>query len=524
MSTNNSSRPRQVFNTRTAFIVAAIGSAVGLGNIWRFPYIAYENGGGAFILPYLIALLTVGIPFLFMDYAIGHKFRSSSPLSFRLLNRNTEAIGWIHVGISFVISIYYAVIIAWAICYTFFSLNQTWGDNAGEFFESTFLKQSATSTFSFQPVTGVLLPLIAVWIATLAILLGGVQNGIARVSKVFLPILMVLFIGLVIRALTLPGAAEGLNALFTPNFSLLLDPGVWIAAFGQIFFSLSVAFGIMVTYSSYLKPRTNLTGSGLVVGFANSGFELLAGIGVFAALGFMAAQTGAEVGEVVDAGPGLAFVAFPSLISEMPGGSIFGILFFMSLVFAGLTSLISLVQVVTAALADKLGISLKMSTLIFGGLMAVMSCLLFPTVTGLSVLDVVDAFVNNLGIVGIALVALITVGWIIRALPKLRDHLNHVSSFKVGWTWMILLGGITPIILGFMFISSTIDLAKNGYGEYPSWFVGVFGWGMIAALVVAGIIMALVPWRKGVIEDAHKHHDEVQEEIGSADRLEGERS
>ena len=516
-----SSQPRQVFSTQTAFIMAAIGSAVGLGNIWRFPYVAYENGGGAFILPYLIALLTVGIPFLFLDYSIGHKFRSSSPLNFRLLNRGTEPIGWVHVGIAFVISIYYAVIIAWAICYTFFSLNLSWGDDAEGFFGGTFLQQSGDVTFSVQPVVGVLLPLIAVWVATLLILVGGVQNGIARVSKIFLPILLVLFVGLVIRSLTLPGAAEGLNAFFTPNFSALADPKVWIAAYGQIFFSLSVAFGIMITYSAYLKPRTNLTGSGLVVGFANSSFEILAGIGVFAALGFMAHQSGADISETVAGGPGLAFVAFPSLISQMPGGSIFGILFFLSLVFAGLTSLISLVQVVTAAVADKLGISQKTSTIVFGGLMAVVSCIFYPTITGLSVLDVVDAFVNNLGIVGIALIVLICLAWVIRALPMLRDHLNKVSSFKVGWVWIALLGVVTPVVLGYMFISSTYDMATNGYGDYPGWFVGVFGWGMIAGLVIFAVILSLIPWRKGIVEAAHEHHDETQDEI-SATHVEGD--
>ena len=512
-----SSQPRQVFNTQTAFIMAAIGSAVGLGNIWRFPYVAFENGGGAFILPYLIALITVGIPFLFLDYSIGHKFRSSSPLNFRMLNRGTEPIGWIHVGIAFVISIYYAVIIGWAICYTFFSLNKSWGDNAEEFFGGTFLQQSGDVTFSVQPVVGVLLPLIAVWVATLLILVGGVQNGIARVSKIFLPILLVLFVGLVIRSLTLPGAAEGLNAFFTPNFSALADPKVWIAAYGQIFFSLSVAFGIMITYSAYLKPRTNLTGSGLVVGFANSSFEILAGIGVFAALGFMAHQSGVAVSETVAGGPGLAFVAFPALISEMPGGSIFGVLFFLSLVFAGLTSLISLVQVVTAAVADKLGISQKTSTIVFGGFMAVVSCIFYPTITGLSVLDVVDAFVNNLAIVGIALIALICLAWVIRALPTLRDHLNKVSSFKVGWTWIAFLGVITPAVLGYMFITSTYDLVKNGYGEYPGWFVGVFGWGMVAALVVVAVILSLIPWRKNVIDAARTDHDETQEAIHAQD-------
>src|SRR5690625_6529633 len=153
-----------------------------------------------------------------------------------------------------------------------------------------------------------------------------------------------MFLVLVGIALTLDGAFSGLDALFTPNWAALLDPGVWIAAYGQIFFSLSVGFGIMITYSSYLKRRTNLTGSGLVVGFSNSGFEVLAGIGVFSALGFMAQAAGVTIEDVVTSGIGLAFVAFPEIISQGPAGlgPIIGVLFFGSLLFAGFTSMISI--------------------------------------------------------------------------------------------------------------------------------------------------------------------------------------
>src|SRR5699024_858385 len=143
-----------------------------------------------------------------------------------------------------------------------------------------------------KPVLGVLVPLVLVWAFTLFVLRGGIQRGIARVSQIFIPLLVVLFVILVVQALFQPGALEGLNALFTPNWQALTDPKVWVAAYGQIFFSLSIAFGIMITYAAHLKRKTNLTGAGLVVGFSNSGFELLAGIGVFSALGFMAQAQG----------------------------------------------------------------------------------------------------------------------------------------------------------------------------------------------------------------------------------------
>src|SRR5699024_6969344 len=304
-----SSPQREVFVSRSAFIFAAIGSAVGLGNIWRFPYVTYDNGGGAFIIPYLVALLTAGIPLLFFYYAMGHRSRGSAPLAYRMTHKAAEPIGWFATGVAIIIGIYYAAIIGWAGSYMFFSLGEAWGDDAEGFLFGEYLKMGDPG-ISFEFVPGVLIPLIIVWIVVLGVLLMGVQNGIAGFSKIFIPLLIVLFLALVIRALFLPGAADGLNALFTPDFAALTDPSVWLAAYGQIFFSLSIAFGIMITYASYLKKKTNLTGAGLVVGFSNSAFEILAGIGIFAALGFMATAQGVAVGDVASDGIGLAFVGF----------------------------------------------------------------------------------------------------------------------------------------------------------------------------------------------------------------------
>ncbi|MEI2786195.1 MAG: methionine/alanine import family NSS transporter small subunit [Candidatus Nanopelagicales bacterium] len=309
---------RGAFTSRKVFILAAIGSAVGLGNIWRFPYVAYENGGGAFIIPYLVALLTAGLPFLLFDYSIGHRYRGSAPLSFRRMGRGAEVMGWWQVGICAIIAVYYAAIIAWSLRYAVFSLDQAWGDDPGAFLTGDFL-QVADPGVGLDFVPGVLAPLVIVWVVVLAIMVAGVQKGIGATSVLFIPLLVLAFLVLVIRSLFLPGAAEGLNGLFNPNWSALADTGVWAAAFGQIFFSLSIGFGIMITYASYVGRRTDMTGSGFVVGFANSGFELLAGIGVFAALGFMAQANGVGVDGVVDQGLGLAFVAFPTIISEAPG-------------------------------------------------------------------------------------------------------------------------------------------------------------------------------------------------------------
>lgn len=490
---------RGSFPGRAAFIFAAIGSAVGLGNIWRFPAVAYENGGGAFILPYLVALLTAGIPLLFLDYAIGHRWRGSAPAAWRRFRRWTEFIGWWQVLICVIIAIYYALILAWSVNYTIFSVDTRWGDDPAGFFGSfTQSLGGADATFTFDYVTPILITIALVWLAVIVVMSLGVQKGISASALIFIPLLILMFVILVVRSLLLPGAVDGLEAFFEPNWAALTSPGVWVAAYGQIFFSLSVAFGIMLTYSSYLKKKADLTGSGLVVGFANSSFELLAGIGVFSALGFMAQAQGVEVSEVVSSGVGLAFIAFPAIIGEAPGGAFIGVLFFGSLVLAGFTSLVSIVEVIIAAIQDKFGLSRVPATLGVCVPLALVSTVLFPTTMGLALLDTLDKWVNEYGIVAAALVSTIVVALIVGGLPTLRDHLNARGTFRVGWVWMLAVAVVAPLVLGISLVSSTIGLltAETTYSEYPSWFILVFGWLMALGLLVIGIVLSLLPWSR----------------------------
>ncbi|MDU5025482.1 MAG: sodium-dependent transporter [Cutibacterium avidum] len=502
---------RESFTGRGAFLIAAIGSAVGLGNIWRFPYVAYSNGGGAFIVPYLIALLTAGIPLLFLDYAVGHKFRGSPPMALRRLNKHTEAIGWWQTLICWVIVIYYAAIIAWAIRYVGFSVTKAWGDDPEGFLTGSFLHVASNVDVEFHFVPGVFWPLLILWLVVLAIMATGVEKGITRASWVFMPMLAVMFIALVIVALTLDGASTGLDALFTPAWNALGNYQVWMAAYGQIFFSLSVGFGIMVTYASYLKPKSDLTGSGLVVGFANSSFEILAGLGVFAALGFMATASGKPVSEVAGSGIGLAFIAFPQIISQAGAvGPIMGVLFFVSLVFAGITSMISLLEVVIAAFREKTGMHRVAATWVVGGVTAVASIILFPTTTGLNLLDVTDHFINNIGIVGVALLACLVITWALRKLPVLRDHLNEYSSFKVNKAWMALVGVVAPLVLLGLWITEIVTVSSKGYGGMPGNFVGIFGWGMSILVVVLAIVLSLIPWpNRSAIHHELTHEEEL---------------
>lgn len=492
---DNGPATRETWTRNSGFIFAAIGSAVGLGNIWRFPGVAYDSGGGAFMIPYLIALLTAGIPILFLDYSIGHRYRGVAPLAFRRIRRWAETLGWFQTMLLFAISVYYAAVIAWAGSYFVYSFDQRWGEDTQSFFLDGYL-QVGDPGVSTSIVSNVAIPLVLVWLAVLAVLLLGIAKGIEKVNIVFIPLLFIGFGALVVRALTLPGAADGLNALFTPDWAALKNLDVWIAAYSQIFFSLSIAFGIMIAYSSFQKRKANMTSSGLVVAFANSSFEVLAGIGVFSALGFLAYQQQVAVSELEGlTGPILSFVTFPAVISEMPGAWFFGALFFGSLVVAGFTSLISLVIGVSVGLQEKFGLSRVQASVSVAVVCGLISIGLFSTTTGLIALDTVDMFANNIGVVSSAIVMTVFIVWIAREGKILGSHLSAISTFKVGWIWLFLAGVAAPVFLGVMLVDKLIDLVRNGYEGYPGWYLGVFGWGMLALLVVLAVALTLPSWR-----------------------------
>ena len=480
---------RESWSARSGFIIAAIGSAVGLGNIWRFPYVAYENGGGAFLIPYLIAIFAAGLPLLFLDYAVGHKYRKAPPTAYKKL-MNSEALGWWQVMVTLLIGIYYASVLSWAGSYMFYSIGQQWGTDTEKFFFTSYLQNGEGLAFGFVPT--LFIGLVIVWAVVMFILYGGVKKGVELSNKIFIPLLLILFSILVVQALRLPGAVDGLNAFFTPNWEAMTNYKVWLAAFGHIFFSLSVGFGIMLTYSSYLKRKTNLTGSGLVVALANSSFEILAGIGIFAALGFMAYSAGSSVDEVVSGGIGLAFIVFPKIISSLgAGGDLFGFLFFASLTVAGVTSMVSILQVPIAAFQDKLGWSRKRAVTIIAGGSAIVSTLLFSTHSAITFVDIIDYFANNIGIVGGGLLSIILVTWFRRPLLKeLQQHVNQYSSIKLGLGWNILLTIVTPLSLLVALALTLKSIFAEGYGGYPLHILLIVGGGTVALFIIGAVLLS----------------------------------
>jgi NSS family neurotransmitter:Na+ symporter len=496
---------RQQWSGQYGFIISAIGSAVGLGNIWRFPGVAYENGGGAFMIPYLVALLTAGIPILFLDYALGHRFRGSAPLAFRRVagkfGQWAESIGWFQVMICFFIALYYAAILAWAASYFVFSFDQKWGEDTVGFLVGDYLQTDGVTGGFLAPVAGVIIPLALIWVAAIIVMALGVKKGVEMANTIAMPVLVIAFGVLVIRALFLPGAADGVNALFTPDFSALGRAEVWVAAYAQIFFSLSIAFGIMLTYASYRKRRSNLTSPGLVVAFANSSFEIMAGLGVFSILGFMAHENGQTLAELKQSGTsitgiGLSFMTFPKVVSEMPGSAMFGALFFGSLFLAGFTSLISILQVISGALQDKFNLSEVKAALVMGIPMGVISIAAFGTKAGMPNLDVVDKYTNEIGIVLSAIVMMVGVMWVLRKGKELSFHLSVLSTFKVGPVWRFLVSLVSPVVLAYILVITARGLIEEGYEPYSSSLLGIGGWGVVATAIVVALAMTFaVPWK-----------------------------
>jgi NSS family neurotransmitter:Na+ symporter len=495
--------PREQWGTRLGFILAAAGSAIGLGNIWRYPYVVYDNGGGAFLIPYFIAIATAAVPVLILEYSLGHKYRHAAPFAFRRVRRKAEWLGWFQIGISLIIMTYYIVIIGWVLSYFYYSFGTRWGDDPNAFFFGSYLG----TTDSFWSVGGiqwkVLLSVAIAWALTYLILRRGVRRGIELAAKILIPALVLMILAIVIRGLTLPGAAAGLDVLLTPDFGALLDAQVWVAAYGQVFFSFSIGFAVMIVYSSYLPRRSDLSNSAVIVGMGNSGFEFLAALGVFSVLGFLATQQGTGVTEVVESGVGLAFVAFPQIINEMPGlNSLFGALFFGALLFAGLTSAVSIMECAVAGVREKFRLSRAAAINVTCGITALIS-IVYVTRGGLYYLDVVDRFVNNFGLIFAGLAEVILIAWIARQLGPLQAHINRDSYLRVGWWWTISLMVITPVLLSVMAAINVYQEITNRYEDYPLSGLLVMGWGVVLVTLILAFVLQRL-----------RRHEELPESIG----------
>jgi len=502
---------RSKWGTNLGFLLAAIGSAVGLGNIWRFPYVAYENGGGAFLIPYFVALFTAGIPILMLEFALGHHREASAPMAFRHIDPKWEWLGWWAVSfVMFGISLYYIVIVGWCANYMLFSLNLSWGDDPNAFFFQQFL--AASDVDGVWRLGGIRWPIAAavaiIWFINWLITYGGVQKGIERAVKVMMPMLLIITASIIIWALFLPGAAKGVKHYVTPDLTKITDLRVWISAYGQIFFSLSLGFGIMIAYSSYLSRDANIFRNSLIVGFSNSLYEVCAGFGVFSILGYMATRQNQEIQDVVSSGIGLAFVAYPKAISLLPHGHLFGFLFFLLLIIAGISSTISIIEAFTSAILDKFALPRK-AVITVMCIVGFCGSLLFTTHAGVLWLDIVDHFLNQYGLITVGIVETLVVGWLYRT-DKLKAHIvsnlglsgarHKVFDYVVLQLWMYCIRFVTPVALGIAIIHSLIQEFAEPYAGYPISAVIILGVGWLLVTHVFAFGLSGLPWRGAPVE------------------------
>ncbi len=552
---------RELWNSKTAFILAAIGSAIGLGNIWRFPYVTFANGGGAFLVAYFVCLFVAGIPLLMLEFSMGHKTRQAAPGAFAKIRPRMQWFGWFAVGVGFIIVTYYAIIMAWSVNYTWEAATLGWQKDQGQYADVEYavmptdlenmevltpVPRDLSGTAFVDPVDGTRgiiqssgtflvawegnlyamsslenadtfmsspgnfffneflcltgepwdpgpfrWPLLAGFIISWAWIVASVWKGTKTVSKVvyytvFIPWgLLILFI---IRGITLPGSGAGISYYLTPVWSKLLNADIWLAAISQVFFSLSVGFAIMIAYGSFLPRKTNLAGYAIIIGVADALTAFCGGLAVFSALGYQATKMGVHITEVAQSGPGLAFVAYPHIIGNLPGARVFGVLFFLMLLTLAVDSAFSLLEAATSAVKDKWKMSHKRANLTVGGLSFLLGLpMLFGA--GLHILDIADYFMNSFGLTLVVLVEVILIGWSVGA-EEQRKYISRNSSFRLGQWWNICIRWLIPMgIIWMLFDAIMARTAPYGsFGLRSQEFI--FGWLLIILLPIVGDIMA----------------------------------
>ncbi|MFO8175864.1 MAG: sodium-dependent transporter [Longimicrobiales bacterium] len=429
---------REFFNTRVGFILAAVGSAVGLGNMWRFPYVAAEGGGAAFVFLYILLTLLVGIPLMLSEFSVGRGSRLAPIGALRKLGGGRwSLLGWMYVITGFLILAYYSVIAGWVVRYALDGLVSGFAADPGA---------------RFGEVTSGVTPVwfhLGVMATTVFIVSMGVQKGIERAALVLMPTLFGILILLAVWAFTLDGAMEGYAFYLRPAFSELLDPYILSQAAGQAFYSLSLGMGCMLTFASYLPRDTNLSQEAVVISFSDFGVAFVAGLVVFPVIFALGIQ-----GDVSESTVGALFIALPGAFVEMgAAGRGIGMLFFIALMVGAVTSAVSLLEVVTASVIDETRLTRRSSAVVAGIVIALLG--LLPALS-LDFLGVMDKLAEALLALGAFFMA-IFVGWVATgASEELKKGAPESFHRFVPYIMTTVRWVIPPIILfaaGYAFVA-----------------------------------------------------------------------
>lgn len=499
---------RSTWGSSATFILAAVGSAVGLGNAWRFPNLAAKHGGGAFLLVYLAAMLIIGIPLLMMEISIGRKMRAGAPGALRGLNKKFEPIGWAATSNAFVIVTYYAVVFAWVIMMVVFSfkfIGMTGNNEAASSLWSTLIKTTGTIKGFGTVSVPVIICLLVAW----GLIYYCIRNGTKSVGKIikYLVFLPVICLGIMaIKGITMPGALDGLAHFFIPDFSALSDPMIWVDAIGQVFYSMSVMMAIMIAYGSFLNDDSNIARDGLIIAFSDLAVSLLSGIVMFTTM----YGTGLQDVLAQKSGPGLAFGVYPTAIVNLSGSgivnAIFAFVFYFCLCTLAIDSAFSLVEGISTAFSDKFGTDKKKTTITICIIAGVIS-LVYTTGAGLAVLDIVDNWCNSFTLILIGVVETIAIGWFFSTKKVVNEINRNTNKFKMPKLWFDLtVKIIAPVSLSILFIWNIVDLFVNKGGIY-----GAADGYNLTSNIIAGWVLFGLCMLSGFIIPRFKSKNKVEE-------------
>uniref|UniRef100_A0A6Q2ZAS4 Transporter n=1 Tax=Esox lucius TaxID=8010 RepID=A0A6Q2ZAS4_ESOLU len=523
---------REKWASKLDFILSVAGGFVGLGNVWRFPYLCYKNGGGAFLIPYTIFLFGGGLPVFFLEVALGQFTSEGGITCWEKLCPIFTGIGYASIVIVSLLNVYYIVILAWGLYYLFqcfqpelpwAKCNQPW--NTDRCVEDTVRKNktlmlTANITNFTSPViefwernvlsisSGIddvgslkwdlALCLLAVWVVCFFCIWKGVKST-GKVVYITATFPFVMLIVLLVRGVTLPGASEGIKFYLYPDLSRLQDPEVWIDAGTQIFFSYAICLGAMTSLGSYNKYKYNCYRDCLLLGALNSGTSFVSGFAIFSVLGFMAQEQGVDIADVAESGPGLAFIAYPKAVSMMPMPTFWAILFFIMLLLLGLDSQFVEVEGQITSLVDLYPSILRMGYRreIFIAVMCFISYLLglsMVTNGGMYVFQLFDYYAaSGVCLLWVAFFECVAVAWVYGAnnfYDAIEDMIGYRPNRWMKWSWTF----ITPVLCAGCFIFSLVKykpLTYNKVYEYPDWSIGL-GWSLaLASMICIPMVMVI---------------------------------
>lgn len=496
------------WGSKWEFLLSCVGLSVGIGNVWRFPYLAYQNGGGAFLIPYLIMLALAGKPMYFLELAFG-QFAGQGPLTIWACSPICKGVGAAMVCVSMVVAVYYNVIMAYTLYYTASTFqaqvpwqrcDPLWANNTPCFVRSqntSLINLNETKPSSqvyweryvldisdgLDDLGGVkwdlALCLLLSWIIVVACLVKGIKTS-GKVVYFAATFPYVILITLMITGLCQPGAINGVLYFITPSFERLRDIKVWQAAAGQMFFSLSLSMGGLIMYSSYNKFSNNVFRDAMIVSVLDTFTSIISGMVIFSVLGAMAHDLGnVDVKDVAQGGPGLAFVAYPEALTRLPVPQLWSVLFFLMLFILGLDSEFAILETFVTSVCDQAPF-LRRHKWAFTIVMGIVCFLLgLPMVTrgGQYIFEIVDRFGGSTTLTFIGLVEVISLIYIY-GYSKFSDDVYFMLNRRLGWYWKVTWTVTSPLVLLVIFIFSMVDQGepvKYGNYEYPPWAIGI-GW------------------------------------------------